>query len=138
MKKEFSFEDSINFIERTIESYTFCECSYLSDEIITYAEYAVRNKLDGNDKEAGLFMAAAVSLAHLYNFQRSGRFFRSEMKKEDMDIKDLILHYILNMADAEFNCKPYETEKAYRDDLIDAVEEYILIKDSSDDDSEQQ
>ncbi len=137
MKQNISFEKIYDFIERNTEEYAMCDgCDCLSSAVVTYAEYAVRKKYEGNDEEAGLLMAAALNYAFLSSFDRAARFYRDEVKLEDLNERDLILHYALKLVEALFEDKPYEESKKYQDLLVDSVSDYILSKDAEEDDCE--
>lgn len=138
MKNHVSFKEIVDFVEHNTEDYTFCLCDYLYSSVVTYAEYAVRKKYEGNDTEAGLFMAAALNYAFLSSFDRSAQFYRDEASLEELDERELVIHYALKLVEALFEDKPYEESKKYQDALVDAVSDYILSKDAEDNDCEQQ
>jgi len=131
MKKNISLDEIVDFIEHNTEEYSFetCDCDLFS-AIVTYAEYAVRKKYEGNDEEAGLFMAAALNYAFLASFDRPAEFYRSEIKLQDASESDLIIHYALKLVEALFEEKPYKEEKKLQDALVEAVYDYILSKDA--------
>ena len=135
MKQNVSFDELFDFIERNTEEYALCDgCACLSSAVVTYAEYAVRKKYEGNDEEAGLLMAAALNYAFLSSFDRAAEFLRNEVKPEELDAKGWILHYALKLVEALFEDKPYEESKKYQDLLVDSVSDYILTKDAEEDD----
>ena len=131
MQNEISFTELFDFIERNTEEYALydgCEC--LSSAAVTYAEFAVRKKYEGNDDEAGLFMAAALNYAFLSSFDRAARFYRDEVKLKDLDERGLIFYYELKLVEALFEDKPYEESKELQDAFVEAVSDYILSKDA--------
>ena len=124
--KKFKFEKNYDFIERTIQDYGFC-CD-MASAIVTYAEYAVRYKMDGMDDEAGLFMSSALTYAFMFTFTGAGRFYLYEVDKLDLNEFDRIIYCALKLVEAEFKDKPYEVSRPLLDDLIDAIDEYIDFK----------
>ena len=131
MKKDVNLDEIVDFIEHNTEDYSFGTCGGdLFSAIITYAEYAVRKKYEGNDEEAGLFMAAALNYAFLASFDRPAEFYRSELKLEKASESSLIIHYALKLVEALFEDKPYKEGKKLQDALVEAVSDYILSKDA--------
>ncbi len=137
MKNNINLKQFSDFIERNTDNYTLGECSLLGEAIVTYAEYAVRKKYEGNDEEAGLYMAAALNYAFLYSFDRAGRFYSYELKRSSMSNEDCIIHYALKLAHAEYVNKPLEETRKYMDLLLDKVSDYILEKEDEEDSEEQ-
>lgn len=51
MKQIVNFDELFDFIERNTEEYAMCDdCESLISAVVTYAEYAVRKKYEGNDE----------------------------------------------------------------------------------------
>lgn len=135
MKQIVNFDELFDFIERNTEEYAMCDdCESLISAVVTYAEYAVRKKYEGNDEQAGLFMASALNYAFLSSFDRAAQYYRDEVKLEDLNERTLILHYALKLVEALYEDKPYEESKRYQDLLVDSVSDYILSKDAEEDD----
>ncbi len=128
MKKQFNLNDSIDFIENETAFYSDCELNYTYDTLIKFLEHAARSN---NNEEFCLFMTAALLFAHLHNYSRDGKYYRSEMAIKDMTIKDKIVHYALNLAEADFEYGPDDDRRTtYSYDLFDNLKKYISLKDS--------
>lgn len=131
MIKNFDFERFYDFVERNTEDYSFSDgCGSIEEDVVRYAEYAVRKKHDGEDEEAGLYMAAALNLALMLSFTRCGQYYLNEAKPEELNEEALIDHYALKLVEAEYTDKPYEEQKKIRKSLVDTVTNYIITKDA--------
>ena len=126
-----NFEKHYDFIENTISNYSVGECDDMFSAIVSYAEYAERRKDEGKDVEAGLLMAAALTTAHLFSLIPAGQYYRSEMKEENMDIKAMIVHIALKLAEVRFKDGSYEECSKYHKALDYVVSNYIMLKDKA-------
>ena len=128
MSKQFNLNESINFIEKEMDFYSDHDINYINDALITYLEHAARSN---SNEEFGLYMTAALTFAHLYNYSRGGKYFRSEKAKKDMTIKDKIVHHALKLAEADFKYSPDDHRRdTYSYDLFNNLRDYISLKDS--------
>lgn len=129
MKKIINFEKMFDFIETIYDTYSLQEWNDMLYMTVKYGEYAVRNKIDGNDDEAGLLLSSALTCAYLVKLARVGNGYY-ETKRDEMDAGALIIHYAIKLVDAMYRHKPYEIQQECQDNLIDTIFEYISLKDS--------
>ena len=128
MSKQFDLNESINFIEQEMAFYSDWELDYIKDALITYLEHAA---CSNSNEEFGLYMTAALTFAHLFNYSRGGKYYRCEKAKKNMTIEDKIVHYALKLAEADFNYGPDDERRdMYSYDLFDNLRDYISLKDS--------
>lgn len=126
----FNFDKSYDFIENNLDSYGFC-CDMFS-AIVSYAEYALREKEKDNDEEAGLLMCAALTTAHLFSFTSGGQFYLAKDNIDKFDIEGQIVHYALKLAEEQYKGTSYEEYEFYQTLLDRCVSYYIRAKDEED------
>ena len=129
MSININYEKIYDFIETIYDTYSLQESNDMLYMTVKYGEYAVRNKIDGNDDEAGLLLSSALTCAYLVKLDGVGNGYY-EMKRDEMDAGALIVHYAIKLVDAMYHNKPGKIQQECQDNLIDSIFEYIRLKDS--------
>ena len=127
--KQINFEKLYDFYENIYDTYSLQDWSDMISMTVSYGEYAVRNKINGNDDEAGLLLSSALTCAYLVKLAGVGNGYY-ETKRDEMDADALIIHYAIKLVDAMYHHKPYEIQQECQDNLINTIYEYIALKDS--------